>query len=55
MGKIDFAAAFNKGSGMTACLEKSCLFDVLGVSVVKFYQFVCVLLSVLVLMVACGF
>ena len=39
---------------MTTYLEKSCLFGLLCVSYVKVYQFVCVLLSLLILRVGCG-
>ena len=39
---------------MTVYLEKSCLFGLLCVSFVNVYEFVCVLLSNLVLRVGCG-
>ena len=39
---------------MTTCLGKSCLFHLPCVSFVNVYQFVCVVLSHLVLRVECG-
>ena len=39
---------------MTTSLGKSCSFDLLSVSLVNVYEFVCVLLSPLVLRVVCG-
>ena len=39
---------------MTTCLGKSCSSDLLCVSFMNIYQFVCVFLSFLVLRVGCG-
>ena len=39
---------------MIACLGKICSLDLLCVSLVNIYEFVCVLLSLLVLKVGCG-
>ena len=47
--KIDATPIFNKGSSMTICLGKSCLFGLLFGSLTM-----CVLLSRLVLRVGCG-
>ena len=39
---------------MTTCLGKSCSFGLLCMTYVNVYEFVCVLLSLLVLRVGCG-
>ena len=51
---MSVSAVFSQGSGMTTCLGNSCSFSLICVSYVIVYQFIYVLLSLLVWKVECG-